>query len=302
MDCIRPPGRGGVAFVCLGLAMVVLAGFWPVHRYEFINLDDHFYVTDNPFVRTGLNWTNLVCAFRDTHLGSWHPLTWLSHMLDVQLFGLDAGWHHLTNLLFHTANTLLLFLLFQRMTGALWRSALVAAFFGLHPLHVESVAWVSERKDVLSTFFFLLTLRAYVKYVEVRRASSEVRSAGARVWYGAALGACALGLMSKPMLVTAPLVLLILDYWPLGRFAPGAQERESKSLAQGLWEKAPFFALALADGVITLCGQHWAGAVKTGTDLPLTGGVANAFVSYVRYVWKTIWPAHLSVFYPVRQS
>ncbi len=308
---VRRHAQWWPALVCFGLAAAVLAGYWPVRRCDFLNFDDQLYVTDNPFVRSGLSWTNLWWAWQDTHLGSWHPLTWVSHMLDAQLFGLNAGGHHLTNLLFHTANTLLLFLLLQRTTAALWRSALVAALFGLHPLHVESVAWVSERKDVLSTFFFLLTLLAYVRHLKTSGVSgpgSGVRGPGSfrllpsSIFYLLSLGCFALGLMSKPMLVTVPLVLLVLDYWPLGRLVPGLQDRGFKSLGQGLWEKAPFFALALADGAITLWGQHRAGAVKTVTDLPLTGGVANAFISYVRYVWKTLWPTHLSVFYPFERS
>jgi protein O-mannosyl-transferase len=310
---IQRQTRGRLALVCLGLAAAVVMGFWPVHRYEFVNLDDPFYITDNSLVRTGLSWTNVPWALRDTHLGTWHPLTWVSHMLDVQLYGLNAGGHHLTNVLFHTANTLLLFLLLRRATATIWRSALVAALFGLHPLHVESVAWVSERKDVLSTFFFLLTLLAYGRYVRKAESTRQKAEPGRHFLssgdYWLSLLWFALGLMSKPMLVTVPLLLLILDYWPLKRnaeFGVREVEAEAGGILQGRtlpWmklvrEKVPFFALALADGLITLWSQHRAGAVKTVTDLPLAGGVPNALISYARYLWKTVWPANLSVFYP----
>ncbi len=191
------------------LVMAVAAVYWPVHTYPFLLLDDQGYVVQNPYVREGLTCAGLLHAFSGITVGNWHPLTMLSHMLDCQLFGVDAGagWHHMVNLALHAANSVLLFLALRRMTGALWRSALVAALFGLHPLHVESVAWVSERKDVLSTLFFLCTLLAYHRYVQ--------RPTVLR--YTAVFVVLALGLMSKPMLVTAPCVLLLLDYWPLGR-------------------------------------------------------------------------------------
>ena len=313
----RGQGWRHLALVCVGLAGLVLVGFWPVHRHEFVNLDDPFYITDNPVVSTGLNWTNVGWAFQDTHLGTWHPLTWISHMLDVQLYGLNAGGHHFTNLLFHTANTLLLFLLLQRMTGTFWRCALVAALFGLHPLHVESVAWVSERKDVLSAFFFILTLWAYGRYAECKMQKPE----GCDPWspsrpssssfYLLSLFFFVLGLMSKPMLVTLPVVLLLLDYWPLQRWTlrsgscvagPDQRPAVSTPFLRLVREKLPFFALAIADGLITLWGQKGAGAVKTVTDLPLSGGVPNAFISYVRYLWKVAWPGNLSVFYPFERN
>ena len=213
------------------LSAVTLASFWPVFHNDFIKFDDPDYVTANPHVATGLTWENVGWAFRSGHAANWHPLTWLSHMLDVQMFGLRPGWHHLTSLLIHTANALLLFMVLRRMTGAEWRSAFVAGFFAVHPLHVESVAWVAERKDVLSTFFFLLTLWAYVRYAEGRRKNAEPRPRSAapstlnsaakdglrrtgftfRVspFYLVALLFFVLGLMSKPMLVTLPFVLLL---------------------------------------------------------------------------------------------
>jgi len=222
------------------LGGITLAAFWPVVHNDFISYDDAAYVTENPQVLAGLTWRQAGWAFRTTCSGNWHPLTMLSHLLDVQLFGLKAGGHHLTSLLLHTANTVLLFLLLQRLTGAVGRSALAAALFALHPLHVESVAWVAERKDVLSGFFFMLTLWAYVRYAEGRRKNAECRIPVPQpassfclhpsVFYSLALVFFALGLMSKPMLVTVPFVLLLLDYWPLGRMQNaecGMQNKEA---------------------------------------------------------------------------
>ncbi|HET6488429.1 MAG TPA: hypothetical protein VFG28_01615, partial [Syntrophales bacterium] len=195
--------------VGLLLLLATLAVFWQVKSHDFINLDDEQYVTQNPYVRGGLTAANLAWAFTTTHASNWHPLTWISHQLDVQFFGMNPAGHHLVNLLLHIANTLLLFFVLNRMTQRLWQSAAVAALFALHPLHVESVAWVAERKDVLSTFFMLLTLWAYFVYT--------LRPGRLRYLLVAVL--FALGLMSKPMLVTLPFVLLLLDYWPLGRYA-----------------------------------------------------------------------------------
>ena len=207
------------------LVAAVAAVYWPVHSYPFVLLDDHGYVVENPYVRNGLTCEGIVHAFTGITVGNWHPVTMLSHMLDCQLFGVEegAGWHHMVNLALHAANTVLLFIALRRMTGALWRSALVAALFGLHPLHVESVAWVSERKDVLSTLFFMLTLLAYYHYVQ--------RPTILR--YAAVFVLLALGLMSKPMLVTAPFVLLLLDYWPLGRMSCGKPRRVRQDRRRG---------------------------------------------------------------------
>ena len=191
------------------LVVAVAVVYWPVHSYPFVSLDDHRYVVENSIVRQGLTGQGVVWAFTSITEGNWHPVTTLSHMLDCHLFGVErgSGWHHAVNVALHAANTVLLFIVLLRMTGALWQSALVAALFGLHPLHVESVAWISERKDVLSTLFFMLILLAYCRYV---RQPTILRYAAVFAWL-------ALGLMSKPMLVTAPFVLLLLDYWPLGR-------------------------------------------------------------------------------------
>src|SRR5208337_527819 len=242
-DDLKTAGKSSVfvqpVLLCLLLVVVTLAVYWPVTHCDFLYLDDPDYFMANPHVQTGLKSSNLVWAFTTGHASNWHPLTWMSHMLDCQVFALWAGGHHLVSVGFHIANALLLFLLLRRMTGALWRSAVVAALFALHPLHVESVAWASERKDVLSTLFFLLTMWAYIWYVE---------SPGFRR-YLLILVCFSLGLMAKPMLVTLPFALLLLDYWPLGRWpqkSPGsaknsrAQKPDSGvPLGRLIWEKAP---------------------------------------------------------------
>jgi tetratricopeptide (TPR) repeat protein len=300
--------RWRTLLIALLIGAATLAAFWPVVHNEFIKFDDGFYVTLNPRVSSGLSWSNAGWAFRTGYQSNWHPLTWLSHMLDVQVFGLRPGWHHLVNLLFHAANAVLLFVLLQRMTGAVWRSAFVAAFFALHPLHVESVAWIAERKDVLSTFFFLLTLWAYVRYVDERREQSgEGREGNAprstlhapisylpsSIFYLLSLVFFALGLMSKPMLVTLPCVLLLLDWWPLQRIRPAAIGPQLITL---LREKAPFFCLALASSVVTFLVQEQGRAIKA--VLPFAPRVANAVASYLKYLGKIFWPVDLAIFYP----
>ena len=294
------------AWLCWLLALTTLAVFLPVARQGFVNYDDSDYVSENAHVQSGLKWENVVWAFTTGHASNWHPLTWLSHMLDCQLFGSKAGPQHLVSVGFHIANTLLLFLLLRRMTGALWRSALVAALFALHPLHVESVAWVSERKDVLSAFFFLLTVGAYVRYAEVKSLmANKVQSPGAGAprftlhasrYYLLSLLLFALGLMSKPMLVTLPFVLLLLDYWPLQRFRPSALNSQPSTFFRLVAEKAPFVLLAAASSMVTFIVQRKGGAVSTA----LTFGerIANALVSYVRYIGKMFWPENLSILYP----
>src|SRR6266508_1994538 len=236
---------------CLVLSCLTLATFWPVTRHDFIIYDDPDYVSENPHVQGGLNWKSVAWAFGTSHTGNWHPLTWLSHMLDCQVFWLKPGYPHLTNVLFHAANTLLLFLVLNRMTAALWRSASVATLFALHPLHVESVAWVAERKDLLSTFFGMLTLWAYARYCE----ELKVQGTKAKVFYAFALLLFALGLMSKPMLVTWPFVLLLLDFWPLERlrYEPGSRlGRDFLGLAR---EKIPFLCLATISSIVTFLVQ-----------------------------------------------
>jgi tetratricopeptide (TPR) repeat protein len=271
--------------IALLLAVVTLAAYWPALNSEFIRLDDGAYVVRNPQVREGLTWGNAAWAFRTGIQGNWHPLTWLSHMLDVELFGLWAGGHHLVNLLFHVLNSLLLFLWLRRATGALWRSAVVGALFALHPLHVESVAWVSERKDVLSTFFFLLMLWAYLRYAGARATSPPTPHPA--LWYSLTLLLFVLGLLSKPMLVTAPFVLLLLDRWPLER---------AVGLRRLLWEKAPMFCLSLVSSLVTYRVQSE--ARTTVLRLPIGVRLDNAVVSYAKYLAKTFWPAHLAVYYP----
>ncbi len=280
------------------LIAAIVAAYWSVTGYGFVSIDDFEYVRDNPNVNSGFSWENIKWAFTHPVAGNWHPLTMLSHMLDCQLYGLRAGGHHLTNILLHISNTLLLFWLLLRMTdkkpnvsyltSTLWPCALIAALFALHPLRVESVAWISERKDVLSGFFFLLTLWAYVRYTE----EFKVQSSRFKVFYASALLFFALGLMSKPMLVTLPCVLLLLDYWPLQRPGPG------KSLPRLFLEKIPFFALAAIFSVITVSMQKRAGAVVTLEEFPLKYRIANALISYARYLGKTFWPDSLTVLYP----
>lgn len=266
--------------ICLLLILLTLAAFWQVLGCQFItNYDDQDYVTKNPFITKGLGLGSLTWAFTTFRLGNWHPLTWLSYIADYQMYGLSPSGYHLTSLLFHIANALILFLLLSRMTGAVWKSAFVAALFAVHPLHVESVAWVAERKDVLSTFFWLITMYAYMLYAK--------RPSIAR--YVPVVVAFGLGLMCKPMLVSLPVVLLLLDYWPLDR----------ASLRWRLvWEKAPLFVMSAASCIITIIAQRSAGAVESLDNIPFGFRVANAAVSYIGYVSKMLWPSHLAVLYP----
>ncbi len=296
--------------ICLGLSLVTLAAFLPVRHFGFISCDDcgeRGYVRDNLHVQAGFTWESIRWAFTAFHSSNWHPVTWLSHILDCRLFGLRPSGHHVVNLLFHLANTLLLYGFLRHTTRAVWRSAMVAALFALHPLHIQSVAWISERKDVLSGFFFLLTLLAYAGYVrrtEVRAQRSEVRGPSSlfplpsSLFYLLSLACCALGLMSKPMLVTVPFVLLLLDYWPLGRFPVSAFPLSRFPLfRQLLLEKLPFLALALASVWITM--QAEADSVAPVGYMTLDWRVENALVSCVMYLLQTLWPVHLAIFYPL---
>jgi predicted negative regulator of RcsB-dependent stress response len=283
--------------IWLGLVLATAAVYWPVRHFGFVNYDDQSYVYENPHVQRGLSLEGIAWSFSTDSEANWHPLTWLSHMLDCQLFGLNAGGHHLVNLLFHLVSTLLLFHILSRMTAAPWRSAFVAALFALHPLHVESVAWIAERKDVLSALFWMLTMWAYVRYAETLHASRS--SLG--VWYGLSLFFFTLGLMAKPMLVTLPFVLLLLDYWPLGRTRwtdSVTGEKEKVTLGRLLLEKLPFFALTIVSCGLTLWAQRAGGAVESVEHLPISGRIANALVSYARYLGKAFWPDGLAVFYP----
>jgi tetratricopeptide (TPR) repeat protein len=265
--------------VCFFLAAIVFVAFWPTLGNNFVGYDDGEYVTDNVHVTRGLTGQNIVWAFTTAHSSNWHPLTWLSHALDCALFGLNPTGHHLTSLLLHVANTILLFLWLSGATGFVARSAFVAAFFGLHPLHVESVAWVAERKDVLSTLFWLLTLIAYAGYV--------TKPAVSRYVLVAAL--FTVGLLSKQMLVSVPLLLLVLDWWPLER---------KQSWKQLAIEKLPLMFLAALASAVAIWAQRQSGSAATTDQLPVSLRLSNAVVSYVRYLWKTIWPVNLAVFYP----
>lgn len=261
------------------LVLVTVAAFWNVTSNDFISFDDDEYISANPHVQAGLTADGVAWAFANYHSNNWHPLTWLVHMADQELFGGDAGGHHLTSLLIHALNALLLFLVFRRMTGALWQSAFVAALFALHPMHVESVAWAAEKKDVVSTLFGILTIAAYAAYTR--------RPGTAR--YFAALALFALGLLAKPMLVTFPFILLLLDYWPLERSGPWRSR---------VLEKVPFMALAVASSVVTILAQLSGIVVKSLDSFPLSTRAANAIVAYVAYLDKLIWPANLAILYP----
>jgi tetratricopeptide (TPR) repeat protein len=282
--------------VCVLLLLATIGAYWPLCHCQFINFDDTDYVTENLFVQRGLTLNGLTWAFSTGHAGNWHPLTWISHMLDCQFFGLSPAGHHATNLFFHLINSLILFGLLKQMTGALWRSALVAALFGLHPIHVESVAWISERKDVLSAFFGLLAIWAYVRYVAKSKVQSLKSKASFPYVLSLLLFACSL--MSKPMLVTLPFVLLLLDYWPLSRLSLPWQRAGTQPTLRLLFEKLPFFALSAAFCSITFVIQQKAGAVSGLIDLPMGARIANAAISYLRYAKKFLWPDDLAILYP----
>jgi len=278
-----------VPIAVAGLCTLVLAVFLQVGNHAFVNLDDAEYVYRNRKVLSGLTWEGFWWAFSGFHVSNWHPLTWLSHMADVEMFGANPGPHHLVGGLFHLADTLVLFLFLRYATGAVWRSATVAALFAIHPLHVESVAWISERKDLLSTLFFVLTLWSYVVYARNRQ----------RRAYFAALGLFILALLSKPMVVTLPFVLLLLDWWPLGRVGSDRSLRPLTATLLRLGaEKLPFFALALAACIITYLAQAAGGGASALAPIPLWPRVANAIVSYAAYLRQMVWPIPLAAFYP----
>ena len=282
--------------ISLLLVFMTVLAFWQVARSEFINFDDNVYVTENSHVLQGITRGSITWAFTTGHASNWHPLTWISHMVDVQVFGLRPTWHHLMNLLFHIANTVLLFFILHRMTKALWQSAFVAALFALHPLHVESVAWVAERKDVLSTFFWIIAIGAYASYVE--------RPGLKR--YLVVCGSFIFGLLAKPMLVTLPFVLLLLDYWPLGRLERNPAGEDPAQTPIFRWatvrpllvEKIPLFALAAFSCVVTYFVQHHGGMMRGMEILSLGTRLANALVSYAAYMGKMLWPVNLAVLYP----
>ena len=276
-------------WISVGLVALIGVAYASVARYGFLRFDDPQYVTENPHVANGLTPEAMSWALTSGYAANWHPLTWMSHMLDIQLFGMNASAHHVVNVAIHSASTVLWFSVLWAMTGAVWRSAFVAGLFGLHPIHVESVAWIAERKDVLSAFFWMLTIGAYLFYVRRPRPAR----------YLLVVASFALGLMSKPMVVTLPFALLLLDYWPLGRFSASSNGRPLSAL---LIEKVPLLALSAASSVITFLVQREGGAVAVGTRLPIALRVENAVVSYASYLGKTFWPAHLAAYYPYPQS
>ena len=271
--------------ICIALAALTWTIFGQTLRYDFVNYDDPSYVYQNTRIASGINVANIAWAFTHVHSENWHPLTTMTHMLDCQLHGLKAGWHHFTNLLLHTIAVVLLFIALQKMTGALWRSAFVSAVFAVHPLHVESVAWVAERKDVLSAVFFMLTLLAYLHY-------TRAPSIGRYLTVALVVG---LGLMSKPMLVTIPFILLLLDYWPLRRFE-ARKSRTGRQLLGPILEKIPLIVLAAVSSTITFLAQR--GAIGWTEQLPISERLTNALVAYVIYIRQMFWPAGLAVFYP----
>ena len=280
------PSRRQVWWWALALTAITVIVYAAAGTHAFIQLDDPTYVTRNPDVSRGLTWAGVAWAFTTTHGANWHPLTWLSHMIDVTLFGVTPGPHHLVNVALHVASTLLLFGVLVQMTGSAGRSAFVAALFGVHPMHVESVAWIAERKDVLSALFLMLTLWAYVRYT---------RRPGARRYVLVCMF-FALGLMAKPMLVTLPFLLLLLDVWPLGR--------TRTAIPPPAWalvrEKLPLFALAAGSSVMTYVAQRGGGAVMPLDVLPLALRIENSLISYVAYLGKMLWPAGLAMYYPPR--
>lgn len=279
---------------CALLALVTVVAYLPVMDNNFINLDDPAYVTQNPHVRAGLTGDALRWALVSVEHGNWHPLTWLSHELDCQLYGLNPAGHHLTSLAFHVTNTLLVFLLLLNLTLRRWPSMFVALLFGLHPMHVESVAWVAERKDVLSGFFFLLTLLIYARYVEVQKTQPRI----GRTLYGASLGMFALGLMAKPMLVTVPFVLCLLDYWPLQRFRFPLSSQPAEMLRRLALEKVPFLLLTGLSCAVTIFAQAKGYAVVSTNDLPLETRLEHVPIAYGWYLLKLFCPNNLSVYYP----
>ncbi|MEP6901141.1 MAG: hypothetical protein ABJA66_05285, partial [Actinomycetota bacterium] len=306
------------------LSLFVLLIYWQTTRFDFINLDDNLYVYENPVVLGGLNWNTVKWAFTAFYSANWHPLTWLAHALDVQIFGRNAGGHHAVNVIFHLINSILAFAVFRRMTGCFWKSAIVAALFAVHPAHVESVAWIAERKDVLSTLFWLLTTWAYLLYAETKVSSlqSPVSSeeetqidadenatkAEATTKLGTSdlgLGTkfyvltillFALGLMAKPMLVTLPFTLILIDYWSLERL------KTLKDLPKLVREKLPLFALSIASSYLTILAQKSAGAVETLNFLPVQTRILNAFVSSAKYLVMLFYPANLGVWYPYKKD
>jgi len=289
----KPPGLFSSpekrnVILCLLLVVATLALYNPVNRHPFVNYDDDRYITENLHVHNGRTWRTITWAFTATEQGNWHPLTWLSHALDYQLFHQNPAGHHFTSLLIHAANAVLLFLFLMYATRRLGPSLFVAALFALHPINVESVAWVAERKNVLCTFFFFATLIAYCWYARQPDWRRYLVFAGLFV----------LGLMSKPMVITLPFVLLLLDYWPLGRIRGGRADATAAPLSKLVVEKLPLIALSAASAVITMQAQRAGGAMRSTAQLSLAVRLENAVMAYAMYLWKMIWPSHLAPIYP----
>jgi tetratricopeptide (TPR) repeat protein len=285
------------ALIWFVLIVVTLAVYWQVQTHDFLNFDDDLYVAKNSNVNKGITSETIIWAFTTLSTGNWHPLTWLSHMLDIQFFGMNPRWHHLINLLYHVFNTLLLFNIFKMMTGDTLRSGFIAALFALHPMHVESVAWIAERKDVLSTFFWMLTVWSYLRYAQNQNLNR----------YLLAVLFFTLGLMAKPMLVTLPFVLLLLDYWPLERLRfIRSDQRENTKKASGtirlLLEKTPFFVVTTLSSIVTFIVQKQGKNVASFEDVPFLTRAANAIVAYVDYIEKMLWPSNMAVLYPYPSS
>jgi tetratricopeptide (TPR) repeat protein len=274
--------------ILFSLAVVTFAIYAQVVGHQFITLDDPTYIRENPMVNRGVTAAGLAWAFTTFYAANWHPVTWISHMIDCQFFGTNAGRHLLVNALIHVANTLLVFWFLLRTTGARWASALVAALFALHPLHVESVAWASERKDILSTFFGLLSLISYVRY-------AKAPSIGGYAWVGITL---VLGLLAKPMLVTWPFVMLLLDYWPLKRWQSAKSKAQRETVRRLVLEKVPLFFIVAGSAIMTLLAQSRGGAVQTIAHVSVALRLSNALVSYAKYLLLTFWPNNLAVYYP----
>jgi Flp pilus assembly protein TadD len=288
----KSTSKGFVLFLCIALTVIIGAVYMQVGNHPFFGFDDADYVTNNPYIENGITGKSLVWALTSVEAYNWHPVTWLSHISVAHFFGMDPRTHHLTNVAIHILATLLLFLLLFRLTDALWQSLFVAALFALHPLHVESVAWVAERKDVLSALFCFLTLHFYSHYVSKRKP----------LLYLLALLSFVLGLMSKSMLVTLPALMLLMDYWPLCRLQPQcrkqAEHHPRDSMAGCIREKLPFFACSLISAVITIYAQNKGGVVRGLQEIPFLLRCENALVAYVTYIGKTLWPHNLAFFYP----
>jgi protein O-mannosyl-transferase len=289
---------GYLILLCIGLVAIILSSYMQAGNNQFLNFDDNDYVTSNPHAASGITRENIIWAFTsvDEVTGNWHPITWLSHMADVQFYGMNPHGHHLTNVVIHTISSLLLLLFLFRCTGSLWQSSFVAALFALHPLHVESVAWVSERKDVLSALFWLLTLLFYSEYVAKRKPSRYILS----------LFTFVLGLMAKPMLITLPIVMLLMDFWPLARYRHEGEEQRQRQIPGRITafikEKTPFFIFSLASSVVTIYAQNKGGAIKSLDVIPIGLRTENALLAYIKYIVKMFWPRNLAVLYPLSPS